>query len=87
MKYKVIWPANIKKIFYHLDKTISKKIEYKIENHLALDPINLGKPLSYRFAGKHSYKVGNYRVIYEIREQEIEILVIDIGHRKNIYDK
>lgn len=30
-------------------------------------------------------RIGNYRVIYEIRDHVCYILVLDIGHRKNIY--
>jgi len=37
---------------------------------------------------KNSYRirVGNYRAIYEIKDKELRILVIAIGHRKDIYE-
>jgi mRNA interferase RelE/StbE len=37
---------------------------------------------------KHSYRirVGDYRIIYEIEDKALRILVIAIGHRKNIYE-
>lgn len=52
--------------------------------HLAKDPgpINL-KPLTGRDAWR--IRVGQYRAIYTIIEQEIVIEIIKISHRKNIY--
>jgi mRNA interferase RelE/StbE len=32
-------------------------------------------------------RVGDYRIILNINDNEVRILVIEIGHRKNIYDK
>ena len=32
-------------------------------------------------------RIGNYRAIYEINNQQLIILVLDIGHRKNIYKR
>jgi mRNA-degrading endonuclease RelE of RelBE toxin-antitoxin system len=88
MKYKVIWPDDIKKIFSKIDKKVAKRIESKVEQHLALDPIKIGKNLSNDLAGYMTYKVAKkYRVIYQVREKQIEILIIDIDLRKNIYDK
>ena len=48
-------------------------------------------PLHYfeKLTKKNFYKlrVGDYRVIADINENEIKILVLLIGHRKNVYDK
>lgn len=40
-----------------------------------------------KLKGREGYRIriGNYRVIYEIRDQELIIDVIALGHRKNIY--
>jgi len=32
-------------------------------------------------------RVGDYRIIYEISESELIILVVRVGHRKNVYDQ
>ena len=44
-----------------------------------------GKPLKGELKGRYSYRVGSYRVIYLVRRQELLILIIDIGHRRDIY--
>jgi mRNA interferase RelE/StbE len=49
------------------------------------DPFHLFEKLTKRELYK--LRVGEYRVIAEINKNEITILVLLIGHRKNIYDK
>ncbi|MBU2562429.1 MAG: type II toxin-antitoxin system RelE/ParE family toxin [Nanoarchaeota archaeon] len=46
----------------------------------------LGKPLTGRLAGLWSLRFGKYRALYQIRKEELLILVLRIGHRKNVYD-
>lgn len=49
------------------------------------DPF-LGKPLSRELAGRYSYKVGVYRIIYKIYTREKLINIISAGHRATIYN-
>jgi mRNA interferase RelE/StbE len=46
----------------------------------------LGKPLVGRLSGLWSLRVGNYRAIYSIKNNELLVLVLRLGHRKNVYD-
>lgn len=39
----------------------------------------------HELSGKYSYRIGDYRVIYEIRNHKLIILVIKIGDRKDVY--
>jgi mRNA interferase RelE/StbE len=49
------------------------------------DPRSLGKPLSGSFSGLWRYRVGDYRVIASIEDCCLRILVVKIGHRKEVY--
>lgn len=51
-----------------------------------LDPRAHGKGLTANRSGKWRYRVGDYRVLCEIRDEELIVLAIEIGHRSNIYD-
>jgi len=51
---------------------------------LQRDPYQ-GKPLKGELKGRYSYRVGSYRVVYVVRRQELLVLIIDIGHRRDIY--
>jgi len=46
-----------------------------------------GKPLAYELSGFYSFRTSDYRIIYRIREKELLIIAITIGHRKEIYKK
>ncbi len=49
------------------------------------NPRDLGAALSGRLAGHWRYRVGDYRIICKIEDETITILVIEIGHRREIY--
>jgi mRNA interferase RelE/StbE len=54
-------------------------------NELAINP----RPTGYRkLTGRPGYRIriGDYRVIYNIEDKILTVFVVDIGHRKNIYD-
>ena len=50
------------------------------------DPRKTGKPLSGEFKGSWRYRVGDYKIIAEIHDDVLVILLIDIGHRSTVYD-
>ncbi len=50
---------------------------------LAVNP-RLGEKLSGR-TNHYRYRLGKYRVIYEIQDKELIILVVNFGHRKEVY--
>lgn len=51
-----------------------------------IDPRAHGKGLTANRSGKWRYRVGDYRVLCEIRDDELIVLAIEIGHRRDIYD-
>ncbi len=50
------------------------------------DPRTLGKPLKGRFSELWRYRVGDYRVVCELRDELLVVLVVRIGHRRGVYD-
>lgn len=83
--YKVFYLDSVEKDLERLDRPTRKRILDKIEKHLAKDPKGLGKALTGQFKGLWRYRVGDFRVIYKVAEEEILIVVARIGHRKNVY--
>ncbi|WP_245611038.1 MULTISPECIES: type II toxin-antitoxin system RelE family toxin [unclassified Wolbachia] len=47
--------------------------------------MNLGESLYYRFKGQKRLRVGDYRVIYSVNIIKYEVVITEIGHRKDIY--
>lgn len=66
-----------------LDPPIRKRIKAAIEEKLSAQPEEFAKPLAYTKAGLWSLRVGTWRVIFGMREDEIWIL--RIGHRRDVY--
>ncbi len=72
-------------------KKIDKKCQAKILDFLedeianADDPKIKGKILTGDKKGFWRYRIGNYRVICDIQHNELVILALTIGHRKNVY--
>jgi mRNA interferase RelE/StbE len=83
--YKVAYLDSVEEDLKKLDKSIARKILNRIENYLAQDPKELGKPLKGEFQGYWRYRWGDYRVIYKISEREILIIVLRISNRKDVY--
>ena len=79
-----------------LERKASKKLkkippQYQIRiakriDELANNPKKAGKELVGNLNGLYSSRVGNYRILYKTQDDELIVLVIDIGHRKNIYN-
>ncbi len=44
-----------------------------------------GKALKGELIGRYSYRVSSYRIIYRLIKGELRILILDIGHRRDIY--
>ena len=81
--YKLTFHKDALRFFNKLDKFTQEKIGKKIEK-LIQNPF-LGKPLMGNLAGAWSLRVEKYRIIYQLKQKELIIFVLDIGHRKNIY--
>jgi len=81
----ILYTKEAKKNIEKLDPSIRRIIRKAIES-LAANPAK-GKPLAYDLAGLHSLRTSDYRVIYRIKEKELIIIVIAVGHRKEIYKR
>ncbi|WP_288724553.1 type II toxin-antitoxin system RelE/ParE family toxin [uncultured Treponema sp.] len=70
-----------------MDKPVSKRIVDYMDDVARLEnPRERGKMLVGNLLGFWRYRVGDYRVLCKIRDQELIISVVDVGHRKEVYD-
>jgi len=65
------------------DKKLLQRIVAKIET-LSENPLQ-GKPLTGNHQGEYSFRVGTYRIIYEIDESLQTVFVLTDKHRKHVY--
>ena len=81
--YKIEFTDTARKQFLKLPKNIQERVSLALER-IRVRPEMFVKRLVDRDA--YRLRVGDYRVIIEIRRNVLVILVIKIGHRKNVYD-
>lgn len=88
MKYIVILSEKARKALKKLDKHTSSLIIGWIEKNLegCENPRIHGKGLTSNRSGQWRYRIGDYRLICEIQDKKIIIYVLEVGHRKRIYD-
>lgn len=88
MKYKVVFTDRAKKQLQKLDKQVAALIVGWIEKNIegCENPRMYGKGLLGNKSGQWRYRIGDYRIICEIKDNEVIVLVLEIGHRRYIYD-
>lgn len=88
MRYSVELSAKAKKQLEKLDKATAKLITSWLLKNLqgCENPRLLGKGLVANRSGQWRYRIGDYRVIADIQDDKILILVLAIGHRRDIYN-
>jgi mRNA interferase RelE/StbE len=72
-----------------LERAAQRRIVAYLEQRVALaaSPRALGEALTSTFAGLWRYRVGDYRVICRIEDEHLVVLVVRIGHRRDVYDR
>lgn len=74
---------NIRKMDKHLGLMLARDMKAKLDG--LENPRSIGKALVGQYKGLWRYRIGAYRVICDIIDDELIVVAIDIGHRKNIY--
>lgn len=74
---------DLKKLGQQPQREILNYLQQRIETDE--DPQRFGSPLRRSLVGLWRYRVGDYRIICEIQESEIVVLVLRIAHRSKVY--
>ena len=84
MSYEIIFTDTSRKQFKKLEKDVQERIIKALERIRIRPEVHVKK-----LVGDPGYRlrVGEYRAIIDIEKDKLIILVIKIGHRKNIYKK
>jgi len=86
--YKVEYTPKAAKSLEKMDRHTARLISSWITKNLhnCHDPRLHGKALVGNYRGGWRYRVGDYRLIAHIMEDTVVILIINIGHRKDVYN-
>ena len=86
MAWTIEYSAGVAKALSKLDRQAAARILKAVEDIAALDDPRLrGKALTGELAGLWRYRVGDYRVIAKIEDGRLVIVVVTLGHRRDVY--
>lgn len=84
-KYNVLYTEAFYKSLKPIPKRDVKRILQKTRN-LAIEPRPFG---CQKLVGQERYRIrqGNYRVIYSIEDERLIVIVVNVGHRREVYER
>jgi len=87
MTYEISTTEKFDKALKKLDRQTQRIIKAWIEKNLinCENPRIHGKALIANRSGQWRYRVGDYRILAEIHDNKLVLILIDVGHRKDIY--
>jgi mRNA interferase RelE/StbE len=86
VRYRIEWRPRARKAFLALDKPVRRRIGEAVDA-LAADPRPAAAKMITGAHGVLRIRVGDYKVVYTIDEGELIVLVLDAGHRSEIYGR
>lgn len=87
MAWKIEYAETAVKQLRKLDKVVARRIADFLDERIASgnDPRSLGKPLKGPLGDLWAYRIGDYRVLCDIKDRAVTVLVLQIGNRREIY--
>lgn len=88
MTWRVEWDDRARKELRKLDQPVQKEILKYLRTRIveSKNPRLFGQNLSGNKVGLWRYRVGDYRLICRIEEEIFVVLVVGVGHRKEVYE-
>jgi mRNA interferase RelE/StbE len=81
----IVAPRAKRAISEELPEAVAAACMEFILGPLADNPHRVGKPLRDQLDGRYSARRGEFRVIYEIHEDQVVVRVINVVHRRDVY--
>lgn len=85
MTWQVIFTKKAQKQINDLDKQMQSRIKKAILTKLMINPSAYIEPLVGEFGGYYKFRVGDYRLICTKEDEKLTVIVVEIGHRSEIY--
>ena len=84
MRYKLEFTTSAFREFRSLDAVVQKRITTKVTS-LCDDPFPSGAKKLQGLSGHFRVRVGDYRIIYRVDGQRVVVVIVSVGHRREIY--
>jgi mRNA interferase RelE/StbE len=88
VSWQVEYDPDASKDLRKLDRSIQREILDYMEQRIAkaADPRQFGKPLRRSKFGLWRYRLRDYRIVCQLQDKRLVVLVVTIGHRSTIYE-
>jgi len=86
MIWYIEWDDRARKELRSLDRPIQTKILKYLKERVTDNPRSFGKELAGNKVGLWRYRVENFRIVCRLEDEKLRVLVIAVGHRKEIYE-
>jgi mRNA interferase RelE/StbE len=84
MPYSIQFTSRALRDLRAIDRPVQQRLRQQIDR-LSENPFPANTKKLHGHEPYHRIRVGNYRVIYEVDGEQLRVIVIKIGHRKNVY--
>jgi mRNA interferase RelE/StbE len=85
--WTVEWDDTARRELRKLDRTAQGNILNYFRERIMVDddPRRFGKALRHELKGLWRYRIGDYRVVCQIQDEQLTVLALAVGHRQNVY--
>jgi mRNA interferase RelE/StbE len=84
MIYRILYTEEAARRIGKLDKSVKERVGKAIKK-LSGQP-EIGKRLTGLLSDRWSYRVGDWRILYKVKKNEVLILILTVGHRRDVYE-
>ncbi|MCY4575314.1 MAG: type II toxin-antitoxin system RelE/ParE family toxin [Chloroflexi bacterium] len=87
MAWTIEFTESARREIRKLDRTTARQVRAFLNDRVLAsgDPRSFGKALGGALSGLWTYRVGDYRIISEVQDNVLTVLVVRVGHRRNVY--
>ena len=83
MTWRILYHHLVEEDLESVGPSAARRIVKAIDAKLTRSPMDFGLPLSGNLANFHKLRIGDYRVVYQVREKTIIVYVLAVGPRRD----
>ncbi len=83
MTWRILYHHSVEEDLESVGSSAARRIVKAIDAKLTVSPMDFGSPLSGTLANFRKLRVGDYRVVYQVREKTVAVYVLAVGPRRD----
>lgn len=83
MTWTIRYHSDVKEDMKSIGSSSARRIMRVIDAKLTKAPMQFGAPLSGTLSAFRKLRIGDYRVVYQVQDQQVIVFVLTVGHRRD----